>query len=293
MPTTSVNLDTTQYVRVTSDPLTPSSLLLQSHRDTVRIAFSDVKPARDNIVFHELSGAHPPWNIPMTETAVWALATSDRCTLTSTEQRLTVIVDEGFMDSNTGALSREDINILTADMWGGFTERENVLPGTELFQVIRTGDKWLVIEDINVAIDFSNAGSGRYIYELVAYVQGSNGNTFTYTPDSGTVTPLGRNLNVASINVFTDAVLESEPANSSYSGTPDFRVLFVEHFLETQGNRESLSENGSDFFEKDRRLLIPPNTDVLLLAITSGDAPGTADIRSNFFVSEADNLSEE
>lgn len=81
MATTRVNLDTTQYVRVTSDPLQPSSLLLQSHRDTVRIAFSDVKPARDNTVFHELGEKDGPYNIPLTEVAVWALATSDRCAL--------------------------------------------------------------------------------------------------------------------------------------------------------------------------------------------------------------------
>lgn len=95
MVTTRVNLDTTQYVRVTSDPLQPSSLLLQSHRDTVRIAFSDVKPARDNTVFHELGEKDGVLNVPLTETAAWALATSDRCALTATEQRAPVEVSEG------------------------------------------------------------------------------------------------------------------------------------------------------------------------------------------------------
>lgn len=88
MATTRVNLDTTQYVRVTSDPLVASSLLLQSHRDTVRIAFSDVKPVKGNEVFHELGGEHPPLNIPSVDTAVWALATTDRCALTATQQKL-------------------------------------------------------------------------------------------------------------------------------------------------------------------------------------------------------------
>lgn len=88
MATTRVNLDTNQYVRVTSDPLVASSLLLQSHRDTVRIAFSDVKPAKGNTVFHELGGEHPPLNIPRVDVAVWALATTDRCSLTATQLKL-------------------------------------------------------------------------------------------------------------------------------------------------------------------------------------------------------------
>ena len=98
MATTRVNLDTTQYVRVTSDPLTPSALILQSHRDTVRIAFSTVKPAKSNVVFHELGGEHLPLNVPMTEIAVWALGMTERSALTVTEQRLPIEVsDRGNM----------------------------------------------------------------------------------------------------------------------------------------------------------------------------------------------------
>ena len=94
MSTTRVNLDVTQYVRVTSEPFTPSSLLLQSHRDTVRIAFSDVKPARDNTVFHELGGDNEPLDIPFTEVAAWALAMTDRSALTVTQQRSTVEISD-------------------------------------------------------------------------------------------------------------------------------------------------------------------------------------------------------
>lgn len=96
MATTRVNLDTTQYVRVTSDPLTPSSLLLQSHRDTVRVAFSDMKPAKGNTVFHELGGEHPPLNLPFVETAAWALAMTERSALTATQQCLHVDMTTAF-----------------------------------------------------------------------------------------------------------------------------------------------------------------------------------------------------
>lgn len=104
MATTRVNLDTTQYVRVTSDPLQPSSLLLQSHRDTVRIAFSDVKPARDNTVFHELGEKDGVLPIQVVTDDVWALATSDRCALTATESKSPV------------AGSLPDLRVRTASM---------------------------------------------------------------------------------------------------------------------------------------------------------------------------------
>jgi hypothetical protein len=94
MPTARANLDTNQYVRVTSDPAVPSSVMLQSHRDTVRIVFSDVKPAKGNSVFHELGGEHSVLNVAMTELGVWALATTDRSALTVTEQRVPVEISE-------------------------------------------------------------------------------------------------------------------------------------------------------------------------------------------------------
>lgn len=120
MATTRVNLDVTQYVRVTSDPLIPSSLLLQSHRDTVCVAFSTVKPAKSNDVFHDLGGEHPPLNIPMTEITCWALAMTERSALTVTEQRIPIeLTDRGgigvgvfIQDQTTPLLNLKFLNRL-------------------------------------------------------------------------------------------------------------------------------------------------------------------------------------
>lgn len=94
MPTNRVNLDVTQYVRVTPDPLIPVSLWLQSHRDTVRLAFSDVQPAKGNTVFHELGGEHETLNIDVVETPLWVLATSDRCALTYSDERIPIEISD-------------------------------------------------------------------------------------------------------------------------------------------------------------------------------------------------------
>lgn len=57
MPTAAVNLDTTQYVLVSGAGI---PLLLQAHRDSVRIAISAVKPSKSNTVFHQLDGGDAP-----------------------------------------------------------------------------------------------------------------------------------------------------------------------------------------------------------------------------------------
>jgi len=82
MATSRVNLDTTQYVRVNS---ALGTMVLQAHRDTVRIAFSTVKPSIDNVAFHELGGNSDPFHVPFTQSNVWALAMTSTSSLTITE----------------------------------------------------------------------------------------------------------------------------------------------------------------------------------------------------------------
>ena len=82
MSTGNVLLDTTQYVRINVG-LNP--MLLQSHRDTVRIVFSDLQPVEGNKAFHQLGGDDPSLHIPYTDVNVWALAMTDQSSLTVTE----------------------------------------------------------------------------------------------------------------------------------------------------------------------------------------------------------------
>ncbi len=82
MSTSRANLDSTQYVKI-ADP--GSVLVLQSHRDAVRIVFSDDKPARANTTFHELGGNSDPLCTPHNETSVWALSMTVSSALTVTE----------------------------------------------------------------------------------------------------------------------------------------------------------------------------------------------------------------
>lgn len=82
MGTSVANLDVTQYVKVNS---THASITLQSSRDAVRVALSNVKPSLDNSVFHTLGGDDNPLQFLNIESDVWVLATSVHSNLVVTE----------------------------------------------------------------------------------------------------------------------------------------------------------------------------------------------------------------
>ncbi len=82
MPTVSVNLDTTQYVRINT---AFNPMVLQAHNDSVRITLSESKPAKSNDVFHVLGGDDAPFHLNSIDTNVWALATTTKSSLVVSE----------------------------------------------------------------------------------------------------------------------------------------------------------------------------------------------------------------
>ncbi len=78
MPTLSVNLDTTQYVKVNSDR---GSLILQAFNDSVRVTLSDNKPIKSNNVFHLLGGKDAPLHLNSLGSDLWVLPVTDRSSL--------------------------------------------------------------------------------------------------------------------------------------------------------------------------------------------------------------------
>jgi len=123
MSTNIANVDTTQYVKVNNGT---GAFTIESHRDTVRIAFSDVKPARDNTAFHEIGGAlkESILQIPYTETGIWVLAMTDRSKLTITDHPLVRVgVTENLSNKtyNTDAWFRDKTVIDDSIYHGMFT----------------------------------------------------------------------------------------------------------------------------------------------------------------------------
>jgi hypothetical protein len=82
MATAGVNISLQQYVRVNVG-LNP--ILLQAHRDAVRVVLSDARPVRSNPTFHLLHGEAPPLKFDSLDTNVWVLGTTDKATLVVSE----------------------------------------------------------------------------------------------------------------------------------------------------------------------------------------------------------------
>jgi len=141
MPTVSVNLDTTQYVQVNS---AFNPMVLQAHRDEVRITLSELKPAKSNTVFHILSGDDAPLHLNSIDTNVWALAITDKSSLIVSETEPFPVV-AGLGD-------------LTTDAWGA----QKVTHDFSLFHGMFTFDvppsMWLIYED---EVEVPNSTSTR------------------------------------------------------------------------------------------------------------------------------------
>lgn len=115
MPTGAVLLDTTQYVRINRGH---NPLLLQASRDTVKIAFSDVKPSLGNTAFHQLNDKNPsPYPIPIVDTNVWALATTDKTGLVVTEFYGSDGTDDNPIDTiaELGVAVLQQLQIMTSN----------------------------------------------------------------------------------------------------------------------------------------------------------------------------------
>lgn len=82
MATSSVALDTAQYVRVN---IGYTTVILQAHNDSVRVVVSELKPVRYNTAFHTLGRGDAPLPIDVVDTNVWVLAMTDKSSLVVTE----------------------------------------------------------------------------------------------------------------------------------------------------------------------------------------------------------------
>lgn len=60
-------------------------MVLQAHRDSVRIVLSELKPSKGNSVFHLLGGDDEPLPLHSLDTNVWALAITDKSSLIVSE----------------------------------------------------------------------------------------------------------------------------------------------------------------------------------------------------------------
>ena len=181
--------------------------------------------------------------------------------------------------------TREEIAMIEGEYYAGENERLAVPIGNTYHTVLVTGDKQVTVEDLVILLNFSDITDGKYTYQLYAYIEGSNRNTWSYT--GGTATTLGTPLNCALVNQVGNAGIVGN-VNATVTGVRDFNIHYASVYIDNSGNRESLTETRNSFFTQDRRIIVPPHTKVLFEAVTSGDAVGTADVSTQIFTIESD-----
>ena len=65
-------------------------MILQAHRDSVRVVMSDTKPVIGNTAFHLIGDGNAPLSFDVIDVNVWALAVSDRSSLIVTESNYAI-----------------------------------------------------------------------------------------------------------------------------------------------------------------------------------------------------------
>ena len=187
------------------------------------------------------------------------------------------------------ASSRTEGQIALGSMFVAVSERLAVPVGNVFYSVLKAApNKYLVIEDAILELDFSAVTQGQYSFQIEGFADISNGNAWGYTPLNPV--PVGRPLLASMVNDFPASTVDVGVTVNSpvLSGAADYPFFFADYFVDTQGNRVTIGSTQSTFFEKNRQVVLAPGQEMLIRSRTAGTAVGDATIRNIFFTSEID-----
>ena len=157
MTTSVANLDTTQYVKVNTQR---ESITLQSLRSEVRVVLSAVQPARDNSVFHVLTGADNPMQLLNLETDVWALAVSTDATLVITETGSVGLSSNYFVDVGLGRIPGHTMRAVVARNPDVYTTPEQIWGAGGNMVYPTAAETWEIVSD---SVNDTAAGTGARV----------------------------------------------------------------------------------------------------------------------------------
>ncbi|MDB4277804.1 hypothetical protein N9895_02065 [Gammaproteobacteria bacterium] len=199
------------------------------------------------------------------------------------DPKLDALIDIVLYSPKTNA------NIANGDYFASGFPAVNRGVGEVVYNLIATGDKYLIMEDIRIFADYFNVESGSFKIDLFLYAENSDSNTFTYTPTASA--SVGVPLNLDFVNKVSNTKF-SRPEVVGITGEPDFTLLSFEYFRDTNGNRESITGTESSFFEDGRRLILSPNTEYMFVTIYDGTATpsSTATVRNQFYFTEVEEI---
>jgi hypothetical protein len=175
----------------------------------------------------------------------------------------------------------KEVEICRGHEYVGVVKRNAVSTDNTFYSVISTGSKYLIINDLDVMINFVS-GDGNFLYEMDAYVDISNNNTFTYA--GGVTAPLGKPLSTQYVNNTPISTIEVG-VTATVTGEADYHLFDDQLTRDTSGNRSTQSGITSSLFSGGRITVIAPNSKVLIKSQFTGDN-ATANITNMFYFKE-------
>ena len=158
------------------------------------------------------------------------------------------------------------------------------IDGVPTYIVVDTGNLYHVLEELTIDVDYENSGDGNVNVVVEFYAIDSNRSDITVT--GGTPLNLGVPLNLDYVNVLSTATFTFDATVTINSGEPDFILYSSQFYKDTAANRESLTGVSSSFFDKARKLIMPPNKQFVFRTISLGTATGTVDSLAQFSFTE-------
>jgi len=163
------------------------------------------------------------------------------------------------------------------------------IDGIPTYIVVDTGSLYHVLDDLDIAIDYENAGDGNVNVKVEFYAMDSNRSDITVV--DGTPVNLGVPLNLDFVNAVSTASFTFDSTVTINSGEPDFILLSSQFYRDTAANRESLTGVSSSFFDQNRKIIMSPNKRYIFRSTSSGTATGTVDSLSQFSFMEQTTVS--
>lgn len=175
----------------------------------------------------------------------------------------------------------KEVDICRGHEYVGVVKRNAVSTDNTFYSVINTGAKYLIINDLDAMINFTS-GDGDFLFEMHAYIDISNSNTFTYT--GGVTAPLGKPLSTQYVNNTPVSTIEVG-VTPAVTGEADYHLFDEQLARDTSGNRNTQNAIASSILENGRVTVIAPNSKVLIKTDFIGDN-ATANIINMFYFKE-------
>jgi len=216
MATALAALDTTQYVKINNSQRVA---LIQCTRDAVRVAFSNVQPAKSNTVFHLLTADQPPLKLDGTDTDIWVLSLTDTSNVVITDfPDLAPVIGDTFDDITRG--TRSDVNHYRAiaHKTGAATAsgEQTIWEESTDFTPMSASDTFTIT--YNSTNDGADAGATGALTLLITYIDASE----TIQQDTHTLSDTGSD--VTSFSGFGVNSVEVSSSGSSDTNVNDITI---------------------------------------------------------------------